>query len=72
MNSRNLSPKEAAEADNIMKLKKNLYKLSGKLVHVHIAKEKVRNVPPNIPNVTMELEANGPQGSYSKAHRVSH
>lgn len=56
-----MSPKEAAEADNIMKLKKNLYKLSGQLVHVQIVKEKGRNVPPNIPNVKMEHEANRPQ-----------
>lgn len=61
MNSRNLSPKEAAEVDSIMKLKKNLYKFSGQLVHVPIVKEKGRNVPPNIPNVTMEHEANGSQ-----------
>lgn len=35
---RNLSPKEAAEEDNIMKIKNNLYKLSGQLVYVQIVK----------------------------------
>lgn len=56
MNSINLSPKEAAEADNIVKFKKNLYKLSEQLVHVQIVKEEGRDVLPNIPD-----EANGPQ-----------
>lgn len=56
-----MSPKQAAEAHNIMKFKKNLYKLSGQLVHVQIVKDKGRNVPPNIPDITMEHEANGPQ-----------
>lgn len=61
MNSRNLSPKEAAEADNIMRFKKNLYKLSGQLVHIQIAKEEGRDVAPNIPDVIMDHEANGQQ-----------
>lgn len=70
MNSRNLSLKEAAEANNIMKFKKNLYSLSGQLVHVQIVKEKGRDVPSNIPDVTMKHEANGPQRFIWQGHRV--
>lgn len=72
MNSRNLSPKEAAEADNIMKFKKNLYKLSGQLVHVQTVKQEGRDVPPNTPDAIMEHEAKDHKYSYSKPYRVSH
>lgn len=67
VNSRNLSLNDAAEADNIMKFKKNLYRLSGSCPD---SEGKGSNVPSNIPDVTMEHEANGPkrfiwQGSQS-------
>lgn len=61
MNSRNLSPKEGAEADNIMKFKKDLYKLIGQWVRDQILKGTGRGVPPNTPDITIEHEANGPQ-----------
>jgi len=61
MNLRYWSPKEVAEADNITKFIKDLYKFSGQWVHDKILKGTGRDVPPNIPDTTTEHESNGPQ-----------